>query len=239
MITGSAHAALTWLGTAGETAVETLFPATCPVCGDVLGRHEAGVCRCCWEEMALSLPPGTGWRRVGGRYLETVTALGSYEGKLRMLIHCLKYRKMPGVGGPLGRLVASRARALPDPPDLVVPVPLHWSRRWRRGYNQSAAIAGGAARALGVPVGACLRRVRSTAPQTGRGRRARLSNVRGAFRARGVRMRGASILLVDDVITTGATIRECARALKAAGAIRVHAAAPARTAHLSVTRSPS
>jgi ComF family protein len=114
--------------------------------------------------------------------------------------------------------------------EVVVPVPLYWLRRLTRGYNQSAAVAGGVARVLGLP---CrprwLRRVRNTPKQVGQSLAARQENVRGAFRARRrAPLAGRSVLLVDDVMTTGATLGEAARALRAAGAARVAVAALAR-----------
>jgi ComF family protein len=114
--------------------------------------------------------------------------------------------------------------------DAVVPVPLHWLRRWRRGYNQSESIARSIANHLHIPChSSWLRRLRNTPDQTLQTPTGRRENVRGAFRARRrARARGQAILLVDDVMTTGATANEAARALRAAGAARVVVAALAR-----------
>jgi len=114
--------------------------------------------------------------------------------------------------------------------DAVMPVPLHWWRRWRRGYNQSAALAHGLAGVLGLPLEtAWLRRVRNTPMQTRMTLAGRRDNVRGAFRVRGgVSVRGRSILLVDDVLTTGATASEVARILHYSGCQRVVVAVLAR-----------
>jgi ComF family protein len=117
-------------------------------------------------------------------------------------------------------------------PDAVVPVPLHWWRRLRRGYNQSEALARGLARVLALPCRTSwLRRARHTPSQVGKSAEQRRANVRGAFRAARVPA-GASVLLVDDVMTTGATASEAARALKEAGAGRVVAAALGRAVRL-------
>ena len=106
--------------------------------------------------------------------------------------------------------------------EVVVPVPLHWRRRWRRGYNQSEALARPLAARLGLPCRASwLRRVRHTPEQTSQTAAGRRDNVRGAFRARGAELRGRTILLVDDVMTTGSTAAEAARTLREAGASRV------------------
>jgi ComF family protein len=113
--------------------------------------------------------------------------------------------------------------------DLVVPVPLHWRRRWQRGYNQSEALARPLAARLGLSCRPwCLRRIRHTPQQPSQRAAGRLENVRGAFRARGGVLAGRTILLVDDVLTTGSTASEAARALRQAGARRVVVAVLAR-----------
>jgi ComF family protein len=116
------------------------------------------------------------------------------------------------------------------PVDAVVPVPLHWIRRRGRGYDQALLLAKDFSRRVGVPVEeGVLRRRRATKPQTELGRDERRENVRDAFEARRPEaVKGRTILLVDDVCTTGATIEACARALKAAGAKRVGALTAAR-----------
>ena len=113
----------------------------------------------------------------------------------------------------------------------MVPVPLHWRRRWRRGYNQSEALARPIAARLRLPFrpGSWLRRIRNTPEQKGSGMAAeRLENVRGAFRVAGAELAGRTVLLVDDVLTTGSTASEAARTLRRAGAKRVVVAVLAR-----------
>ena len=206
--------------------LEAVLPADCPVCAGPMGRHKGGVCLSCWDEIresdrSIQLRPG--------RQLESLTTIGSYEGRLRAIIRCLKFSDLPGLGEPLGERLAGRLPLEATKADLIVPVPLHGLRRWRRGYNQAERIAASLHSCLGIPVARnLLVRSRATAAQSGRSRRGRLANVRGAFRARN--MAGAvNVLLVDDVVTTGATMRECARILKTAGVRSVHAAAAART----------
>jgi ComF family protein len=158
--------------------------------------------------------------------------MGEYDGLLRQVVLRLKDRR----GEELAELLAERwsgramaaFRALRT--DFVVPVPLHFWRRMWRGYNQSAALAGALSRALGIPAGwNWLRRVRHTPRQTAQSASGRKENVRGAFAVRrGVPVAGRSILLVDDVMTTGATAAEAARTLRAAGAARVAVAVLAR-----------
>jgi ComF family protein len=108
-------------------------------------------------------------------------------------------------------------------PDVIIPVPLHWWRRWTRGYNQSETLARALARHLGLPFRPhWLRRVRNTPRQTSQAPSGRRDNVKNAFRARSTAsLRGKTVLLVDDVLTTGSTCSEAARALRAAGAGRV------------------
>ena len=109
-------------------------------------------------------------------------------------------------------------------------MPLHWKKRWSRGYNQSELLAKEIARVWGVPVKGVVRRVKDTAPQAGLSNSKRRLNVRGAFRLRdGANVKGLRVLLVDDVLTTGATASACAGVLKRAGAKRVAVAAVART----------
>jgi len=122
---------------------------------------------------------------------------------------------------PLGELLAA---ALPrdERIDAVVPVPLHWRRRWARGFNQSELLARGIARRCGVPMVRVLHRTRPTATQTGLSNTGRRHNVAGAFQVRRPQsVAGKRILLVDDVMTTGSTAAACARALRRAGAGRI------------------
>jgi ComF family protein len=137
---------------------------------------------------------------------------------------------------PLGEMLA---RAIPREEhfDAIVPMPLHWQRRWERGFNQSELLARAIARRWNVPVVNAIRRVKATAPQAGLTNSKRRLNMSGAFSARsflGKRftstpLKGARVLLIDDVLTTGATAAACARALKRAGARHVTLAAVART----------
>jgi competence protein ComFC len=156
--------------------------------------------------------------RAGLRGFDAAYSFGAYEGVLRQLIHLYKYAKVQPLARPLCALLA---RALPrdEAFDAVVPVPLHWRRRLQRGFNQAYLLARGLSRATGIPVLSALGRVRSTATQAGLSNRSRRQNVTRAFRSRN--LSGKRILLIDDVMTTGATGAACALALKQAGARRV------------------
>src|SRR5262249_6543733 len=134
--------------------------------------------------------------------VDRARTVGEYTGPLRAIIHALKYDGRRSLAKPLASLMRRRGAPLFDRADCVIPVPLHRSRRRRRGFNQSADLA----RHLGLPMVHALRRVRATAPQADLPAAQRHRNVREAFAItrRGRRLAGATILLVDDVSTTGA-----------------------------------
>jgi len=156
--------------------------------------------------------------RSGARGFDTAYCFGVYEGTLRELIHLFKYGRMK----PLAKtLAAHMASALPLDRrfDVVVPMPLHWRRQWQRGFNQSELLARVTAGHRGIPMVKAVRRVRATSAQAGLSNAARRENVAGAFRVRKPRaIEGRRVLLIDDVMTTGATASSCALALKRAGA---------------------
>jgi len=167
--------------------------------------------------------------RLGLQGFDAVYSYGSYEGTLRQLIHVFKYGGVRPLAGTFGRFMA---QALPREAgfDLIVPMPLHWFKQWQRGFNQAELLASEIGRKWNTPVKKIVRRKRVTAPQAGLTNAKRRLNVRGAFRiARGRRLDGLRILLVDDVVTTGATASACARVLKRAGAAHVSLLALART----------
>ena len=160
--------------------------------------------------------------RRGARGFDAAYSFGFYEDELRKLIHLFKYGRIETLARPLGRLLV---RALPREQsfDVIVPMPLHWRKRWQRGFNQSLLLAREIARRTHLPVRNALRRVRPTAPQAGLTSAKRRANVSGAFqascRAKNLRaLEGGRVLLIDDVMTTGATAASAARALKRAGA---------------------
>lgn len=164
----------------------------------------------------------------GRRGFDAAYCFGAYEGVLRDLIHIYKYGKVPTLARPLADYVMD---ALPRDErfDAIVPVPLHWRRKWQRGFNQAELLAREISRRCGVPVTKALRRVRWTGVQAGLSNHARRENVAAAFRcARRAGITGKRILLIDDVMTTGSTASACAQALKRAGAARVALLAAAR-----------
>lgn len=166
--------------------------------------------------------------------VEIIRSAGVYDGSLRHMVHALKYRKRRMIAPLLARRICHECRDALDGADAVVPVPLHWLRLWDRGFNQADDIA----MHLGLPVWRALRRRRHGPPQAGLPASRRHGNASGAYALsrletlRGVRdrarLRGAKVVLVDDVVTTGATLEACAGVLLAAGAARVTAVTAAR-----------
>lgn len=147
-----------------------------------------------------------------------------FDGGARTLVHELKYRSLSALAEPMGELLADAFQRDPLPVDVILPVPLHGGRQRRRGFNQSELLARAVAERAALELDArSLRRVRSTAQQTQSDDRLRREeNVRGAFRC-STDIGGRHALLIDDVQTSGATLRECARTLRAAGSASVWA----------------
>jgi len=190
----------------------TLAPQ-CAACARVLDAPLQGpVCAWCWRE--------------------AIAAAGHYDGALRRIIHAFKYEGRRSLARPLGAMLKAGAAESLQAADCAVPVPLYPWRRLRRGFNQAADLA----RELDLPVVHALWRTRATAPQTGLTALARRRNVAGAFRlspllsrrARAARIANRVVVLVDDVMTTGATLDAGAEALKVSGAARVYALVVAR-----------
>ncbi len=159
--------------------------------------------------------------RRGLSGFDAAYSYGSYDGILRKLIQLFKYGKIMTLAQPLGQLLAHavpRERVY----DVIVPMPMHWRRRWSRGFNQSALLAEMLAKRLSIRLSPAVRRKKSTPPQAGMTATQRRAMISGAFEVtRPADVSGKRVLLVDDVFTTGATAAACARALKRAGASHV------------------
>lgn len=162
----------------------------------------------------------------------------SYQYPLDKIIHGFKYRRHLASGELLGKLLADyveHCQESPDwqAPDLIIPTPMHWLRRWRRGFNQADLLAGVLAQQLGIPLASKLVRRHKQAPsQQGLSREQRQRNLRNAFTINHPALiAGKRIALVDDVVTTTATARELSRLLRKAGAADVQVWALARTPH--------
>ena len=241
---------LSGLGYIARSAVSLIWPETCAGCG-TNGATAAGFCQDCGRRL-LALTVLEYCPRCGGTLGAGLTAgedgcyacpdvmprfrrvarLGPYAPPLRQAIHLMKYRQRGHASRHLCRLLAGAvASRCPETDfDLVLPVPMHWLRRLGRGWNHSGGIASALASELALPLGQELIRVRNTPPQVHLSASRRAANVRGAFavsRRRG--LTGAHVLLVDDVVTTGATANEATRTLLAAGAQRVTVAVLAKS----------
>jgi ComF family protein len=167
--------------------------------------------------------------RVQPLQIDGIRSVAVYEGTLRDAIHAYKYSHMHGLAEPLGALLAGFWRASGLPADVIVPVPLHKRRVRERGYNQSALLAKVLGREVGLPVlSDGLRRDRYTISQVRLGWQERRANVADAFSCADQGFAGRSVLLVDDVCTTGSTLEACSLALRSGGARKVWALTVAR-----------
>jgi ComF family protein len=224
----------------GRAALDTLYPPTCLACRAATAAHGA-LCPRCWSAMRFIERPfcerlGTPFEQDLGDGLLSPQAIADppafararavarfEDGPARKLVHRLKYSDRAEIVRPMARWMARAGADLLADADLVVPVPLHPMRLWRRRFNQAALLAREIARLTGKPcdVGA-LMRVKATPSQVGLSRALRAENVQGAFRAApDAQVRGRKVALVDDVLTSGATANAAARALLQAGASRV------------------
>ncbi len=231
-----------WLG----AGLDLVFPPQCAVCRGALETSAAGMfCTPCRTELvgALGCPRCAASSAVAGddgcphcrherQHFDGVARLGPYTGQLRTAVLAVKRPQQRSLAIALGDLLADarRAQLANWAVDAVVPLPMHWSRRLWRGANSPETIAERLARSLGVPLaGHLLKRRRRTAPQASLSPQRRVRNVRGAFRAhQHVDLPGARLLLVDDIMTTGATVNEASKVLRQAGAAAVVVAVLAR-----------
>ena len=207
--------------------VDILYPATCPGCGQVYASGESMLCLNCQLDMPLFKNEQVVEHILGGRIpvKEAAIYLKFYSGGLtQRLLHQVKYKGNRALGEYLGEqfiLTTDNAEKF-SKVDLIVPIPLHVEKLKLRGYNQSEIIAAGMAKVLGKPVdNSSVIRIARSATQTRKSREERWLNVDGIFECRGNAIKGKHVLLVDDVITTGATMEACALAILDSGAAAV------------------
>jgi len=179
------------------------------------------LCHDCIDQVAFYEPP---WPVLLEEPwpLRDVRAAAHLSGPLREAVHSFKYQGLRALAGVLGEILWDCWLAEPWAVDLVVPVPLHRRRQRERGYNQSALLCRELARRAHLPWREdALLRVQPTVPQVGLTAAERAANVRGVFQSQGDCLANRRVLLIDDVMTTGATVRECAEAVLAGGAVGV------------------
>jgi ComF family protein len=221
-------------------SLDVALPRLCPSCRDLVADN--GLCPSCWSKLAfisapycprLGIPfaydPGPGILSMQAiadpPAYQRARAAVRYDDVARALVSAFKYGDRLDLAPLLGGWMARAGAELLDGADALVPVPLHWRRLWTRRFNQSAALAAAIARASGVAVArGALRRVKATQQQVGLSRSERAGNVEGAFRVAPdakAQVTGRRLILIDDVLTSGATADACARALLRAGAAEV------------------
>jgi len=230
-------------GACAQTArlvLDIALPTLCVSCREPVAGE--GVCAGCWAKLSFIAPPycprlGIPFVYDPGPELLSMEAIANppaygraraavrYDDVARTLVHALKYQDRTDLAPTMGRWMARAGKELLGDADVLVPVPLHWQRGWSRRYNQSAALAKVISRHSGVAMAsAALRRVRATEQQIGLSRAQRASNVQGAFKIADERkadIQGRRVILIDDVLTSGATVTACARALLRAKAAQV------------------
>src|SRR5690348_2381432 len=231
-----------------QAAISLLYPPTCTICREQVRAGEY-LCNACEAKTVRIVPPfcercsepfqgsiNTAFTcaNCAHRTIHFDTAVAAYRGRgiIRDVIHEFKYNRQIH----LRHLVARWLRAALDDErllshqfDVIVPVPLHPARQRERGFNQASLLAELLSAHISIPCKPLLKRIRYTTTQTALDRSERMENLHNAFRLRkNVDVRGLRVLLIDDVLTTGSTLSECARVLKRAGAKSVHAATAAR-----------
>ncbi len=175
--------------------------------------------------------------REGLANFDAAYSFGSYEGSLQQLIHLFKYAKVESLANTLSHFMV-QALPLEANFDLVIAMPMHWRKRWERGFNQAELLAQPVARRYGFKLSKNLRRTRYTKSQAGLSETDRRANLRGSFEVRRPeQIAGKRMLFIDDVFTTGSTLRAAAEVLKAAGAAHVSALTLARVDRAISTRT--
>lgn len=229
------------LATVSAAALNAVLPPQCLSCGEVVARN-GQLCASCWETIAFLAPPGCAICGYPFEYdqgpgaicaachreppdFDRARAVMRYDEGCRRLLLAFKHADRTEGAVAFGSWLARAGRELIMDAEVIVPVPLHWRRLFARRYNQSALLAQALGRECGLEVVPdLLRRVKATPPQGRLSAAARRRNLAGAIAARASRvadLEGRRVLLVDDVLTTGATVSACSRALRRAGAAGV------------------
>src|SRR6266566_8800606 len=231
-----------------EAAVSLLYPPVCTICGGNVRAGEylcnrceakavriiAPFCQKCSEPFEGAITSEFTCANCAHRTIHFDAAVSAYRGRgiVRQIIHNFKYGRQIHLRHLVGRWLCA---ALDDPRlrgrrfDVIIPVPLHPTRKRERGFNQASLLAELLSAQISIQSQPLLERIRYTTTQTALDRAERMENLHNAFRLRkNMNVRGLRVLLIDDVLTTGSTLSECARVLKDAGVISVYAATAAR-----------
>ena len=238
-----------------RAALDVALPPLCAACREPVEGN--GLCPACWSKLSFITRPycerlGIPFQYDPGPGMLSMEAIADppaynraraavrFDEISRALVHALKYGDRLDLAPMMGRWIGHAGHELLAQADALVPVPLHWRRQWARRFNQSAMLAASVSAQTSVPVAAgALKRVKATVQQVGLSRTERASNIQGAFKVPDsgkAAVAGRRLVLVDDVLTSGATVEGCARALNRAGAANVdvlvfaRVADPARTA---------
>lgn len=240
LLRGAWRACRETMSYAARTALDIALPTLCVACREPVAG--VGVCADCWTKLSFIERPycprlGTPFVYDPGSEMLSMEAIANppayqraraavrYDDVAKVLVHALKYQDRTDLAPVMGRWMARAGSGLLDGADLLIPVPLHWRRGWSRRFNQSGMLARVIARHSGVPVAPdTLRRIRPTRQQVGLSRNDRARNVQGAFKVTAERaghVQGRRVILIDDVLTSGATVDACARVLLRAKAAQV------------------
>lgn len=217
--------------TAATYLIDFFLPRLCPGCNKKLSPKEKPVCEECIssilvtdeEKLSSEFEKNFASSDIVNNYYAAF--IFEIDKTLQHIIHALKYKKQFKLGIFLGELVGEKVKALNWQIDMIIPVPIHHLKKAERGFNQSDFLAKGLSKSLQIPYSdGIVKRTRHTDSQTRLNMKERAKNVADAFKVRiQKKVEGKSILVVDDVCTTGATILECAKTLKTAGALKVFA----------------
>ena len=207
-----------------QRILEWVFPRKCVLCRKILSKEETDLCHRCRTDQ-----PEYRHGRKKILHVADMTALWMYEGNARHSLHRYKFSGARHYAPSYGRLLAMRIQRDLPAPDIITWVPVSEKRRRQRGYDQGELMALAVAGELGIPAEYLLEKFRDNPPNSSlKTQPERKANVLGVYRAvQPERIRGKRVLLLDDIVTTGATASECARVLMTAGAEEIHFAAVA------------